>query len=196
MRTWALILLVTVGAMPSRVQAMQLTVGSAPLQRALQKQLFSAPDGRYYLRGTRTSACSLYAQNPQLHFTGDRIYLDLHLSGQLGSSFAGRCLGFGWVGDAEVSMLPQGQGSTIGFTDVRVERLTSDRTLDELLQPLLARAVPRSMKVDAAQLVGRMLQTASTRAGAVIALQQLQIEQLQVQKNALQLTLDGAVSIE
>jgi hypothetical protein len=191
---WVVIL--ALAALPAGLRAMQLTVGPDPLQRALQKQLFSAPDGRYYLRGNRTSGCFLYAQNPQLHFNGNRIFLDLHLAGKLGGSFAGQCLGFGWAGDVEVSMLPQAQGSTIGFTDVRVEKLTSDHSLDQMLEPLLARVVPKSIKVDAAQLVGRMLQTASNRSGATIALQQLQIQLLQVQGEALQLTLDGAVSIQ
>jgi hypothetical protein len=146
------------------LRALDLKVGAQPLQHALVKQLFSAADGRYYLRGNRTSACYLYAQNPQLHFGGDRIYLDLHLSGKLGGSFAGECLGFSWAGDAEVSMLPQAQGSMIGFTD-------------------------------AASLVSKMLHAASTRSGQTIELQQLQIERMQVEGDALELTLDGGVTI-
>lgn len=175
---------------------MQLAVGAQPLQRALAKQLFSAPDGRYYLRGNRTSACYLYAQNPQLHFSGDRVYLDLHLSGKLGSSIAGQCFGLAWAGDTEVSMLPQAEGSDIGFTDVRVERLTSDHTVDRMLQPLLARLVPSSIKVDAASLVSKMLHTASNRSGTTINLQRLFVSAIQVQGTDLTLTLDGAVSIE
>jgi hypothetical protein len=177
------------------LRALDLKVGAQPLQHALVKQLFSAADGRYYLRGNRTSACYLYAQNPQLHFGGDRIYLDLHLSGKLGGSFAGECLGFSWAGDAEVSMLPQAQGSMIGFTDVQVDRLTSDHTLDRMLQPLLAQLVPRAIKVDAASLVSKMLHAASTRSGQTIELQQLQIERMQVEGDALELTLDGGVTI-
>lgn len=178
-------------------QALQLTVGPQPLQRALVRQLFAAPDGRYYLRGKRDAGgCFLFAQNPQLQFVGGRVLLALHITGKVGSNFGGQCLGVNWDGDAEVSMLPQAQGSTIGFTDVRVERLTSDHELDRLLQPLLAALVPKNLKVDAAQLINKMLLTASSRSGTAIGLQQLSISSIQVQGDALQVAVEGAVSVQ
>ena len=182
---------------PLPVQALTLTVGPQPLQRALVKQLFSAPDGRYYLRGKRDSpGCFLYAQDPHLRFAGNRILLDLHLTGKVGSNFAGACVGLAWSGDAEISVLPQAQGATIGFTDVRVEKLTSDHELDRLLEPLLAALVPRSLKVDAGSLVTKMLRTASERSATAITLQQISIGSIAVQGDSLALDIEGQVGIE
>ena len=177
--------------------ALDLAVGPQPLQRALVKQLFAAPDARYYLRGKRDSpGCFLYGQDPQLEFAGDRIHLHLHLAGKVGGSLAGECVGVNWNGDAEVSMLPQAQGSQIGFTDVRVEKLTSDRQLDRLLAPLLTALVPKTLKVDASALVGKMLQSASNRSGTAITLQQLAIASIAVEGDVLHLVLEGAVTIQ
>ncbi len=179
------------------LHALQLTVGAQPLQHALARQLFAAPDGRYYLRGKRDAAgCYLYAEDPQLQFRGDRILLTLHLSGKVGSNAGGVCLGVNWAGNAEISMLPEAQGSVIGFGDVRVERLTGDHTLDRLLQPLLASLVPKSFRVDAGPLVDKLLHTASDRSAATITMRQLAIDLIAVQQNTLHLSLEGEVSIE
>ena len=81
------------------VRALTLTVGPQPLQRALVKQLFSAPDGRYYLRGKRDSpGCFLYAQDPHLRFAGNRVLLDLHLTGKVAATLPAPVSG--WHGPA------------------------------------------------------------------------------------------------
>ena len=176
--------------------ALELRVGPQPLERALVKQLFSAPDGRYYLRGSRTSGCFLYAQHPQLSFAGNRIVLALQLEGKLGREFAGQCFGVHWGGNGRLSMLPQSQGANIGFTDVRVERLTGDGSIDQLLGGMIARLAPRSFHVDAGALVNNMLRHASARSGATITLGQLTIQSLQVKNNVLDATLDGTVDVQ
>ncbi len=181
--------------LPLPAGALDLTVGPQPLQHALLRQLFAAPDGRYYLHGNRTSSCFLFAQNPQLHFAGNRIVLDLHLEGKIGSSFGGQCIGFKWAGDGELSMLPQAQDQQIGFTDVRVEHLTGDNGLDQLLGPLLSARVPANLKVNAASLIDKMLRSASTRSGENITLDHLVIPALAVQDNALHLSIEGNVAI-
>lgn len=178
-----------------QAQALELRVGPQALQRALSRQMLAAPDGRYYLHGHRGGGCSLYATDAHIHFAANRIVLDLHLAGKLGSNFAGGCLGVNWNGDAEVSMLPQAQGATLGFTDVRVERLTGNGSLDRLLSPLLTSRVPAGFKVNAMTLIGKMLHTASERSQTTFTLDSLSITSMQVVNNALLLTLDGSVSM-
>ncbi len=176
--------------------AIQLSVGPQALQSALVKQLFTNADGRYYLRGKRdTAGCFLYGENPHVQFTGNRIVLQMHLSGKVGSNFGGSCLGVNWSGNAQVSMLPEAEGANIGFTDVRVEQLTSDDNLDRLLQPLLAALVPRSIKVDAGALVTKMLHNAGARSGTSIELNRLQLLSMTIQGDALLLQVDGSVTL-
>lgn len=198
MKRLLIALLLAVIAAPPRgfAQGLELRVGPKPLERALEKQLFSAPDGRFYLRGNRQSLCSLYAQHPQLKFEGDRIVLAMQLDGKIGREFGGECLGVPWTGTGELSMLPQAQGATIGFSDVRVEHLTGDTSLDRLVSPLIEALAPRAIHVDAAALIGKMLRTASAHSGTEISLQQLSISGMQVVGNNLQLFAQGVVSVE
>ena len=176
--------------------AMKVAVGPAPLQRALVRQLFATPDGRYGLRGHPGNGCYLAADHPQLSFRDNRVVLQLHIAGNIGSSVFGSCLGVNWSGDAVVSMLPQAQGTDIGFTDVRVEKLTENHDIDKLLSPLLTRAVPRAIKVDAAELARKLLVTASTKAHSQIDLQSLSLSGMQVDGQFLVLEFDGAVQIQ
>ena len=196
MRVLFLLALFVALLLPLPARALDLTVGPQPLQHALLRQLFSAPDGRYYLRGDRNSACYLFAQNPQLQFSGNRIELALHLEGRLGSSFGGQCIGFKWSGEAGLSMLPQAQDQQIGFTDVRVEHLTGDNGLDQLLGSVLSARVPANLKVNAASLIDKMLRSASTRSGETITLDHFTIPAMNVQNNALHLSVEGNVTIQ
>jgi hypothetical protein len=183
--------LLCLGACPA--QAVQLRVGPQSLQHALTHQLQQAPDGRYYLHGRRSGGCALYATDVHVHFAQDRIVLDLHLEGKIGADFAGGCLGVHWAGDAEVSMLPQ--GAKLGFTDVRVEKVTGAGDIGGLLAPLLESRVPRNFSIDAASLVGRMLHSASVRSQTPLSLDNLSITSMQVVNNALLLGIDGSISM-
>jgi hypothetical protein len=185
--------LLCLGACPA--QAVQLRVGPQSLQHALTHQLQQAPDGRYYLHGRRSGGCALYATDVHVHFAQDRIVLDLHLEGKIGADFAGGCLGVHWAGDAEVSMLPQAQGAKLGFTDVRVEKVTGAGDIGGLLAPLLESRVPRNFSIDAASLVGRMLHSASVRSQTPLSLDNLSITSMQVVNNALLLGIDGSISM-
>ncbi len=176
--------------------ALELRVAAQPLQRALVRQLFSAPDGRYYLHGTRTSGCYLFAQRPQLSFSGKRVVLQMNLEGKVGREFAGQCFGVHWAGDGRLSMLPQSQGTSIGFTDVRVEQLTNNDAMDKLLGRLIATLAPRSFHVDAAPLVRNMLHHAGTRSGTDMQLDQFVIRDLQVENEMLDAQVDGVITIQ
>ena len=175
--------------------AVQLRVGPQSLQHALTHQLQQAPDGRYYLHGRRSGGCALYATDVHVHFAQNRIVLDLHLAGKIGADIGGSCFGVHWEGDAEASMLPQAQGAKLGFTDVRMEKLTGSGDLSGLLAPLLESRVPRNFSIDAAWLVGRMLQSASARTQTPLSLDNITITSMQVVNNALLVNLDGAVSM-
>ena len=48
-----------------RAGAVELRVSREALERTLRQQLFSAPDGRFYLKGTTQSACFVYVEDPQ-----------------------------------------------------------------------------------------------------------------------------------
>ena len=55
-------LLMAAGSAPS--QAVELKVSRDALERTLKQQLFSGPDGRYYLKGSAQTPCYVYGDDP------------------------------------------------------------------------------------------------------------------------------------
>jgi len=107
------ILLLTAGALPSR--AVELRVSRYALERTLKQQLFSGPGGRFYLKGTPQSACSVYADDATVAFIQDRIVVKVKTRAHMGKSVGGACVGISLSPTAEVAMAPYGEGETIGF---------------------------------------------------------------------------------
>jgi len=93
-------------------RGVELTVSRDALERTLKQQLFSGPDGRYYLKGNAHSACFISTEDPQLRFEQDRIVVRVKTRARLG--VGGACLGVTVTLPAEVSLEPDAEGETIG----------------------------------------------------------------------------------
>jgi hypothetical protein len=182
-------------AFASPAHAVDLKMSRAALQRTLQQQLFGGPDGRYYLKGNAQSACSVFAENPQLTFTADRVFVKVKIHARLGTSVSGRCVGLSLAPSAQVSLVPDAEGESIGFRDARVEHVSESRELNFLLMPFLSHQIPSSMKVNAADLLRKALQGSSLPAGLNVTLDQLKIHSLTIAGDSLDLDVDGAISI-
>jgi hypothetical protein len=61
--------------MPS--YGVELKISRDALERTLKQQLFSGPDGRYYLKGSATTPCYVYAENPHVEFAGIELLCGL-----------------------------------------------------------------------------------------------------------------------
>lgn len=129
-----------IGTTPAR--AVQLKVSRAALQRTLESQLFTGPKGRYYLKGSPVTPCSVYAESPQIAFAGDRIEVLVKTHARMGAAVHGACLGITLSPTSEVSVAPAGEGETIGFRDARVERISDQKELNFLLMPFSAARFP------------------------------------------------------
>ncbi|HEX4285167.1 MAG TPA: hypothetical protein VHZ28_08735 [Terracidiphilus sp.] len=143
-------LLVAAG-LPCR--AVQLKVDRSALERTLKQQLFSAPDSRYFLKGSPTSACWVYADDAHLRFEQNRILVRIKTHARLGESIRGACVGFSLAPTSEVALEPYGEGETIGFRNAEVIKVSDQRELNFLLGPFLSHQVPSSMNVNAAELL-------------------------------------------
>jgi hypothetical protein len=66
-------------------RGVELTVSRDALERTLKQELFSGPDGRYYLKGNAHSACFISTEDPQLRFEQDRIVVRVKTRGAAGS---------------------------------------------------------------------------------------------------------------
>jgi hypothetical protein len=177
-------------------RAVELTITRAALEKTLRQQLFNSPDGRYYLKGNAKSGCSISAEDPHLAFENDRIVVKLKAHAGVGGSVGSACLGVPLTVPAEVSLLPDAEGETVGFRDARLEKATGHREIDFVLAPFLRRKVPSSMKVNAADLLRKALVNSAATTGYKISLTRLNIHSIVIQGDALVVDVDGDISVE
>jgi hypothetical protein len=183
-------------ALGARADAVELKVSRDALERTLKQQLFSGPNGRYYLKGNEHSACFVYAEDPKLRFLADRLIVQVKAHARLGSSVAGACIGIGLTLPAEVSLAPDGEGETVGFRDARVDRVSEHAELNFLLTPFLSREVPSGMKVNAADLLRKALEGSTATSGYKVSLERLKIHSVQIQGDDLVVDVDGDLQVQ
>jgi hypothetical protein len=194
-RTLAGVLLLLAGGLaPSR--AVELKVSRDALERTLKQQLFSGPNGRYYLKGNAQTPCSIYAEDAHMSFAQDRIVVRLKTHARLGRHVGGSCLGIALSLPAEVSVAPDGEGETIGFRDARMDKVSDQAELNFVLTPFLSHQIPSSMKLDAADLLRKALEGSTASTGYKVTLQRLKIHSMQIQGDDLVVDVDGDLSIK
>lgn len=191
----AIAALLLAGAL-AQAAAVELKVSRYALERTLKQQLFSGPDGRYYLKGNAQSACYVYAENPKLTFAVDRIVVQLKAHARLGQKVAGACIGIALTLPAEVSLAPDGEGETVGFRDARVDRVSDHSELNFVLTPFLSHQVPSGMKVNAADLLRKALENSTATSGYKVSLERLKIHSVQIQGEDLVVDVDGDIGIK
>jgi len=174
----------------------ELKVGRDALQRTLRQQLFSGPNGRYFLKGNAQSACWVYADAAQLSFVQDRIVVKIKTHARLGQSVHGACLGISLAPTSEVSLEPYGEGESIGFRDAQMIEVSDRRELNFLLAPFLSHQVPSSMKVNAAELLKKALEGSTATSGYKVSLDKLKIHSIQIQGDDLVVDADGDISVK
>jgi len=176
--------------------AVEVKVSAQALERTLRAQLFNGPDGRYYMRGDAKAACYVYAEDPHVSFKDDRIVVHVHTHAKLGTGLRGSCIGLGLTRDADVSLVPDAEGESIGFREARIERLSDSKELNFLLVPFLSRKLPSQMKVNAADLMSKLLTQSVAATGYTLTLKSLKIHSMLVERNALVVDVDAGLSVE
>jgi hypothetical protein len=190
-------LLALLGMAGSRMaRAIEVQVSAQALERTLRTQLFNGPDGRYYMRGDADSPCFVYAEQPHVSFKDDRIVVHVHTRAKLGTAVHGTCLGVTLTTDADVSVIPEAEGESVGFRDARIEKLSESKELNFLLVPFLSRKLPSEMKLNAADLMRKVLSQSVAATGYMFALNSLKLHSMMVDHNALVLDVDAAMSID
>lgn len=195
---WALwacgVMLLAAGALQCR--AVELRVSREALERTLKQQLFNGPEGRFYLKGSTRSACSVYADDATVTFAQDRIVVKVKTKARMGKSVGGACIGVSLSPTAEVSMAPYGEGETIGFKDAQLLKVSEQRELNFLLTPFLSRQVPSSMKVNAADLLRKSLEGSTAASGYKVTLDRLKVHSMQIEADTLVVDVDGDISVK
>ena len=193
-RGFLLLSLCAVAALPAR--AIEVKISAQALERTLKAQLFSGADGRYYMRGNATSACYVYAEQPKVSFKDDRVWVHVRTHAKLGTGLKGACLGVSLTTDADVSFVPDAEGSSVGFRDARIESASDSRELNFLLVPFLSRKLPTQMKLDAAETMGKLLSQSVASTGYALTLDSLKLHSMTVDHDALVVDVDAALSVD
>ncbi len=176
--------------------AIEVKVSAGALERTLRTQLFNGPDGRYYMQGDAKTACSVYAEAPHVSFRDDRIVVHVHTRAKLGAAVRGSCIGVSLTTDADVSFIPDAEGESVGFRDAKIEKLSESKELNFLLVPFLSRKLPAQMKVNAAELMRKLLSQSVAATGYALTLESLKLHSMQVDHEALVVDVDAGMSIE
>jgi len=177
-------------------RAIEVKVSALALERTLRAQLFNRPDGRYYMRGDATTACYVYAENPHVTFKDDRVVVHVHTKAKLGTALRGNCLGVTLNTDTDVSVVPDAEGVSVGFRDARIEKLSESKELNFLLEPFLSRKLPQQMKLNAADMMGKLLTQSVASTGYTLTLNSLTLHSMLVDHDALLVDVDATMSIE
>jgi hypothetical protein len=176
--------------------AIDVTVSALALERTLRTQLFNGAQGRYYIRGDATTACYVYAENPHVAFKDGRVVVHVHTRAKIGTSVRGACIGVSLTTDADVSLVPEAEGESVGFRDARVERLSESKELNFLLVPFLSHKLPSQMKVNAADLMSKLLSQSVASTGYTLTLKSLKLHSMVVDHDTLVVDVDAAMSVE
>lgn len=185
----------SVFAVPVAAHAIEIKVSAQALERTLNTQLFNGADGRYYFRGSATSPCFAYAQDPKVSFKDERIVIHVKTHARLGTRVHDSCLGVGLNTEADVSVVPDAQGESIGFRDPNIDHLSESRELNFLLVPFLSKKLPQQMKLNAADLIRQLLTKSAEATGYEVKLDNLKVHSMQVSGDALVVDFDGDLSV-
>jgi hypothetical protein len=188
-------LLLVCGCAARGARAIEVKISAPALERTLRAQLFNGPDGRYYMRGDATSACFVYAEDPHVSFKEDRIVVHVHTKSRLGEAIHGACVGVTLTTDADVSFVPDAEGESVGFRDARIEKLSESKELNFLLVPFLSRKLPAQMKVNAAELIRKLLEQSVPATGYTLMLDALKLHSMLVDHDALVVDVDADMSV-
>lgn len=178
------------------VSATEVRISAKALERTLRTQLFTGPQGRYYMKGDASSPCYVYASDPHVAYKDDRIVVQVKTRARLGTSLRGTCIGVGLSDEAEVSLLPDAEGETIGFRDARIEHISENRELNFLMSPFLKSKLPAQLKVNAAELMRKVLSGSAEKTGYTLTLSSLKLHSLLVEGGSLVLDVDSNLSVD
>jgi hypothetical protein len=138
----------------------------------------------------------VYAESPHVSFKDDRVVVHVHTRSRLGTAVRGACIGVLLTTDADVSLIPEAEGESVGFRDARIERLSDSRELNFLLVPFLSHKLPSQMKMNAADLIGKLLSQSVAATGYTLALTSFKLHSMLVDHNALVVDVDAAMSVD
>lgn len=187
-------MLLTLAAATAR--ATEVRISAQALERTLRAQLFTGPGGRYYMKGDASSPCYVYVSDPHVSYKQERIFVQVKTRARLGTALRGTCVGIGLSENAEVSLVPEAVEESIGFRDARIEHVSENRELNFLIVPFLKNKLPQQLKVNAADLMRKVLAGSAEKTGYTLTLSTLKLHSLLIEGSSLVLDMDSNLAVD
>jgi hypothetical protein len=84
----------------------------------------------------------------------------------------------------------------VGFRDAKMEKVSDSKELNFLLEPFLSRKLPSQMKVNAADMMRKLLTQSVASTGYALTLDSLKLHSMLVDREALTIDVDATMSID
>ena len=115
---------------------------------------------------------------------------------KLGKALHGTCVGVSLSTESEVSVVPEAEGESVGFRDAKIVKISDSSELNFLLEPFLSRKLPSQMKLNAADLIRKLLGQSLATTGYTLTLDSLKLHSMQVNHDVLTIDVDASMSVD
>jgi hypothetical protein len=124
------------------------------------------------------------------------VVVHVHTKSKLGGAIHGACVGVTLATDADVSFVPDAEDESVGFRDARIEKVSDSKELNFLLVPFLSHKLPAQMKVNAAEIMRKLLGQSVAATGYTLTLDSLKLHSMVVDHDALVVDVDAGFGID
>jgi len=165
--------------------AVTLTIGKATIQNLLVQHVFNN-NGRWYLQD---GICYAYLDSPRSWLAEGRVFIEAHLSSQLGVEMSGQCVGSSFASKVVLSGRLVGAATTLALAEVRFDRVADEATggVSDLLQSIAPTLAP----IDVLKTIRDRLADADE---IPISVDTLQIDNVTTSDSAVAVRFDFALS--
>ena len=186
--------MVTVSTLgPPVADAAEVTLSHAALERVVW-QVMLTEGGRAYFEGGLDDTCRYaFVQEPKVSGANGRLRVRFLFSGRAGAQVGERCVGPGDTFDLVVSGIPALSQGELYLEDLRVE--APDTAYFRLVSGLVEEQLRQRLRYPLKQTLDRVAATVGAPAGYPMSVESLEMSQVQVDADALRVSLDVGLSI-
>ena len=186
-------LLIAVMTAPPAARAAETTLSYAALERVVW-QVMLTEGGRGYFEGGPADTCRYaFVQEPRVTGANGRLRIRFLFSGRAGAQVGERCVGPGDTFDLVVSGVPALSRGELYLEDLRVE--APDTAYFRLVSGLVESQLRQRLRYPLKQDLDRIAATVGAPAGYSMSVESLEMSQVQVDADALRVSLDVGLSI-
>lgn len=173
--------------------AAEITLSHVALERVVWQVLLT-DGGRGYFEGTSENDCRYaFVQEPKVSGANGRLQVRFLFSGRAGTTVGGRCVGPGDTFDLVVSGVPALAEGELYFDDLRVE--APDTAYFRLVRNLVEAQLRERLRYPLKQNLDWLAATVAAPAGHTMSVERLEMSGVQVDADALRVTLDLGIGV-